>query len=47
MVDLGILIATGTRDESIDQSGSLLAIKQNYLRTNDSIDGVANLEYLY
>lgn len=47
MVDLGILIGTGTRDESVEQSGALLAIKQNYLRTNDSHDGVANLEYLY
>lgn len=47
MVDLGILVATGTREETVEQSGSLLAIKQNFLRTQDSQDGLANLEYLY
>lgn len=47
MVDLGVLIATGSRDESPQQSGSLLAIKQNFLKTKDSADGLQNLEYLY
>lgn len=47
MVDLGVLVATGSRDEAPEQSGSLLAIKQNFLKTKDSQDGLLNLEYLY
>jgi hypothetical protein len=47
MVNIGVLIGTGTREESIEQSGSLLSIKQNFLKTKDSMDGLKNLEYLY
>lgn len=33
VVDMGILLNVGTRDESSETSGSLLSIKNTYLKT--------------
>lgn len=38
-----MLINVGTRDENVTNSGSLHLIKNNYLRSTDSPDGLHNL----